>query len=208
MKTEGFQNLVQRAKDGDKKAMDEVLEMLRPQLERMARPYANSARPIESTADLLQEACLRAWRKIGLFQCADNDEETFLLFRAWIEQIVRRLSFTGHRDRGRQRHIPAKKIVRLDGGGPGQTTASGGILIPSRDPSPTEQARTNESAEIVRAAVARIDDETEAEILLLHFGEGLSLLEISRRLEISYKKVLRQHDSALSHVGRDLGDLL
>lgn len=99
----GFQDLVRRAQDGDRAAMDRVLEILRPQLEPMARPYADPGRPVESTADLLQEACLRAWRKIDLFRQGEDDEETFRLFRAWIGQIVRRLSFTAGLAEGRER---------------------------------------------------------------------------------------------------------
>lgn len=208
MESEGFQNLVRQAQAGDRAAMDLVLETLRPHLEYMARPYADSARPMESTADLLQEACLRAWRKIELFQTGEDDEESFRLFRAWIGQIVRRLSLTAQRDRERQRRIPARKLVSLEQKRPGQTTSSGGIQVPSDDPSPTAQVRTDEGVRLVREALAKIPDETEAEILRLRFVEEVSLLEISRRLGMTYKKVLHRYDSALGHLEQDVADLI
>ena len=91
METQGFEELVRRAQAGDREAMDRVLEMLRPYLSRIAGPYVNPLRPVDSTADLLQESCLRAWHKIGSFQGGKGDEHTFEMFRSWIGQIVRRL---------------------------------------------------------------------------------------------------------------------
>ncbi len=44
MASEGFNDLVRRAQDGDRAAMDRVLETLRPHLEHLARPYANPAK--------------------------------------------------------------------------------------------------------------------------------------------------------------------
>ncbi len=208
MAPEGFHELVRQAQDGDRTAMDRVLEILRPHLDHMARPYADSARPVESTADLLQEACLRAWRKIGLFEGGKNDEDTFRMFRGWIGQMVRRISLTAQRDRGRQRRIPANKMVSIDQKQPGQTTTSSGITLPAKDPSPTAQLRVNESVRRVQEALGKITDETEAEILRLRFIEEVSLLEISRRLGMTYKKVLHRCNSALSHLEQDVGDLI
>ena len=208
MAPEGFHRLVRLAQDGDRAAMDRVLETIRPHLEYMSRPYADPARPVESTADLMQDACLRAWRKIGIFEGGEDDDETFRLFRGWIGQIVRRLSLTARRDRGRQRRIPASKLVSLSGQPPGPRTTSAGMQIPSSDPSPPAQVRFEESVRLIQGALARIPDETEAEILRLRFVEEVSLAEVARRLGMTYKQALHRYNSALDAVERDVPDLI
>ncbi|MCZ6690951.1 MAG: sigma-70 family RNA polymerase sigma factor [Planctomycetota bacterium] len=208
MASEGFQDLVRRAQDGDRAAMDQVLEIMRPYIDQMARPYADSARPAESTADLRQDTCLRAWKKIKLFKGGENDEETFRMFQGWIGQMARNLSRTAKRDRDRQKKIPPKKMVSIDQKQPGQSTTHAGITLPSGDPSPTEMVRTDEIVRRVQEALGKITDETEAEILRLRFIEEVSLLEISRRLGMTYKKVRHRSNSALAHLEQDVGDLI
>lgn len=73
----GFRALLLRAQAGDRGAMDEVLLLLRPHLDRIARPYAASARPVASTTDLVQDACLRTWKNLGRFETRENDESGF-----------------------------------------------------------------------------------------------------------------------------------
>ncbi|MCZ6692161.1 MAG: RNA polymerase sigma factor [Planctomycetota bacterium] len=206
---EGFHDLVRLAQDGDRKAMDDVLSILRPYLEPIARPFANPARPVESTSDLLQESCLRAWHKIGSFRGGDNDEKTFAMFRAWVGQIVRRLGLTAQRDRQSQKRIPQQKILRLAPSRVTDSTASGRGMDPrAPDPSPSSSARANERAQGVRAALGRIPNETDAAILRMRWIEGMTLKEISERLHVHYEKVRDRYRLTMLGMERDLKDLL
>ena len=145
--------------------MDRVLEDLRPCLEPIARPYADPGRPVESTADLLQESCLRAWQKIQSFHGGENDDETFAMFRSWIGQIVRRIGLTAQRDRQRLRRSPPEKVLRLTPWDASDTGDTGRRVDPiSRDPTPSANARTDERIQRVQAALERVSDETNATI--------------------------------------------
>ena len=208
MESGGFQDLVRRAQAGDREAMDQVLSILRPHLERLASPYADPLRPVGSTADLLQESCLRAWTKLGSFQTGQDDEETFALFRAWVGQLVRRLGLNAQRDRKRQRRDPPKKILSLGARrSESPTTSGGGNDPPANDPSPTTLARGEEGARWVRAALEEIPDETDAAIVRLRFYEELTLKEISKRLNLGYDQVRGRFDAMVVRLQRDLKGL-
>src|SRR6266540_1049936 len=73
---ENFHRLLRNAQNGDSRAMDEFLTALRPHLELVARNYADQSRVDESTSDLVQEAWLRAWRKLATFAGGEGDAET------------------------------------------------------------------------------------------------------------------------------------
>ena len=157
----GFHDLVRRAQAGDKEAMDKVLVILQPYLAKMARPYADPSRPAESTSDLLQESCLRAWQKLGSFDGGENDEETFAMFRGWIAQIVKRLGLNAQRDHKRQKRSPPKKIVPIREGGAGPSTAKGAKIDPTDPgPTPSADARADEVSEKIRSALEALGTPT------------------------------------------------
>ncbi|MCZ6691397.1 MAG: sigma-70 family RNA polymerase sigma factor [Planctomycetota bacterium] len=208
MNSDGFQKLVRQAQAGDRKAMDQVLSILRPHLERLARPYADPLRPVMSTADLLQEFCLRAWTKLDSFQAGQDDEETFALFRAWVGQLVRRLGMNAHRDRKRQRRSPPQKVVSIDAQPVGQTTTSGGPAQPAaRDPSPSSHARTNEGAQLIRAALEKLPEKTDAAIVRMRLFDGMTYQQISEQLGLGYEKVRVRFESLMGRLERDLKGL-
>ena len=185
--------------------MDRVLEILRPHLEPLARPFADSGRPVESTSDLLQDSCLRAWKKIGSFRGGEGDEDTFNMFRAWVGQIVRNIGLTAQRDRGRQKRNPEQKVLSIQARRPGQTTAHGeGMDPPSLDPSPSAHARVDEKTERVREALGRLDDETDAAILRMRLIEGLDLTEIAKRLDLGYKKVWNRYQATIKQLQKSM----
>lgn len=207
--TSGFDELVRRAQAGDREAMDEVLAILRPQIEPLARRYADPARPVGSTGDLLQDSCLRAWTKLGTFRGGGNDEETFAMFRAWMGQIVRRLGMKAERDRHVKRRSPSKPVVRLSPKRPGaSTSAGGGIDAPGREPRPSSYVRLDERTRRVEEALQRLSDDTDVEIVRMHFFDELSLPQIAERLEIDFKEVRRRYRAAMRILEHDLREWL
>jgi RNA polymerase sigma factor (sigma-70 family) len=206
MDIKGFHDLVRRAKAGDRKAMDEVLERLTPQLTKMARPYADPARRVGSTQDLLQDSCLRAWLKLDSFEGGSGDEETFAMFRAWIGQIVKRLGINAERDRKRQRRMPDKGFIPLGAPLPGQATSDGGVVDPlAREGTPSEYARADERAEKIQAALEKVEDETGASIVRQRFFEGRTLREIAERLDMDVGRVRERYRTVMRSLERDLG---
>jgi DNA-directed RNA polymerase specialized sigma24 family protein len=74
MRPDGFAELVERARGGDRQALDALLARVRPWLEELAR-----GRP--EASDLAQEAWLRAWQKLDQFHGGPDDAQALALFR-------------------------------------------------------------------------------------------------------------------------------
>lgn len=205
MVEEGFNDLLRKAQAGDRPAMDRVLSILQPHLDPLARSYADPSRPAQSTSDLLQESCLRAWEKLGDFRGGENDEETFRMFRAWMGQIVRRLGLNVGRDRMAKGRSPEGHLLPLGVRSPaGSTTGDGEGGIPSPGHSPSAYVRADELTERVREALETMPDRTAAAILRLRFFEGMELTEIAERLGLHYEKVRDRHRVAMQRLRRDL----
>ena len=166
--------------------MDQVLEVLQPLLEPLAHKFADPVRPVQSTTDLLQESCLRAWTKIDSFEGGSTDEETFAMFRAWVGQIVRRIGIDARRTRGRQRRQPKKKVLRLDLPRPGETTTSGASIQPEAPGgSPSTYVRADERNDLIREALKNLPDEESAAIVRMYVFDELNFAQIGERLGIS-----------------------
>lgn len=205
MDSDGFHILVRKAQDGDRGAMDRVLVALRPRLEKMARGYADPIRPAQSTSDLLQESCLRAWQKLGTFQGGQGDEETFAKFQAWIGRIVRNLGLNQQREGGAMRRSPPEEVLSLDRPRPGASgTSAAGIDAPARGPSPSSHAHMDDMARRVRAALAELNDQTDAVIVRMHFFDEMSFPQIAKRLALRYDQVRERYRSTMRSLEREL----
>ena len=205
----GFHDLLRKAQEGDREAMDRVIEIFRPYMDKVAGSYADPVRPLESTADLVQDSCLRAWNKIASFEGDGTDEEIYETFRAWIAQIVRRHGMDAKRDLQRQRRSPAERILRLDVASPGISTTSGGAVQPlAREGTPSANVRASERAERVRAALAGLPDETDAAIVRMYFFERLKLTQIAERLTLPYMHVRDRYWKTMGRLEGDLRDCL
>ena len=208
---QGFQGLVQAARGGDRSAMDRVLEIMRPHLESLARMYSDPRRPSESSNDLLQETCVRAWKKIDTFQGADNDEETFAMFRVWMGQIVRRPGMNAARDGATGGRIPPDKLKRLGTAG-GNSTAGGrggaGQAIPATTKTPSAHVSATEMARHIRQALDALEDETAASIVRMRYFDGLTIPQIADQMDMTPVRVRERYRSAMRRLKRDLGEWL
>ena len=113
MKASGFNNLVRRAQKGDRQALEEVFSRVGPYVGEMARPYEDPIRYRAVEASPIgQGALIRAMLRVGRFQIATSDEDTFAEFRAWVGQIMRRLAILAEWDRRDGRRTPrqGKKV--------------------------------------------------------------------------------------------------
>ncbi len=203
-----FNEVVRRAQAGEAQAQEELLAVLRPYLERLARGLASSPRASRSSSDLVQEGLLRVWQRLEQFGGADDDARSWAMFRAWVGQIVRRLNLNEQRDRKAQRRRPQRPIASLQAAPPGEGSGPRpGIDLPSPDPTPKSRACLNEQELMVKAAMKRLGDDTSCAVVRMHFFEGLSLRQVSERLQISYDQVRRLYRDGIRRLERELGPL-
>jgi RNA polymerase sigma factor (sigma-70 family) len=205
----GFQDLVQRAQAGDPQAVDQLLALVRPRLEELAGGQLDPEEPAASTADLAQQAWLRAWQKLDQFHGGADDAETWLMFQAWLARIVRRLGLNARRDRTAAQRRPTGKRRRLHADKSGESTTQGSSLDPAAsEPTASANAQAEEQAEMIRRALATIPDATDREILRLRFFEGLSLRQVAERVQVNHETVRQRYHAVLRRLQRDLKGLL
>ena len=202
----GFQVLVRAAQEGSREAMDGVLKILEPYIEPLARLYANPLKPEESTADLLQASCLRAWNHLGSFRAGENDDDTFAMFRAWLSTIVRRLGLNARRDQRRQKRHPAGGLLSLDQAAGTDSSNGPGVDVASRHTTPSGKLSQAELKEQVERVLAEMSDEVDRRIIRLYFFRQMSLMEISRELSMSYREVRRRYLRAVKVLERRLSE--
>jgi RNA polymerase sigma factor (sigma-70 family) len=200
--------LIASAQAGDAGAMDQLLELLRPYLEKLARDYADPDHASESTSDLVQESWLRAWQRLGQFSGGVAGEETLPMFRAWVGQIVHRLGLNRQRDRRAQRRQPAgRRIIPLAQEGYRSEAGDGAAFPEAGGPTPSAAASLDEEAHLVHQAIDSLADGIDRAIIRLRFFESLSLRQVAERLQLSYDQVRDRFRASMSILERRLGDL-
>lgn len=197
------------AQNGDRQAMERLLAALLPLLESLARRYAEPGSPQESCADLVQEASMRIWQKLPQFQGSEDMAQTAAMFHDWVSQLVRRLAQDRQRHRHAHRRKPKQGIARFRAATAGDSNSDAGARDPSaRGPTPSTNVRRGEEADRIRAALAKIADDTDREIVRLCFFDGLSLRQIAERLNVNYDKVRTRYHACLRQLERELKGLI
>ena len=197
------------AQNGDRLALERLLAALRPRLEQLARGYPEPGGSRESTADLAQEGAVRIWQKLDQFQGGEDDAQTLAMFHDWVARIVRHLAVDGQRERHAQRREPPGGLRHLPTAEAGESSSGGGGIDPAASgPTPSANLQADEQARLIRAALERIPDATDREMVRLCFFEGLSLRQIAERLNLTYDKVRERYHHSLRLLERELGGLL
>jgi RNA polymerase sigma factor (sigma-70 family) len=197
------------AQQGDRQALERLLAALRPQLERLARRYAEPGGSRASTADLVQEAAVRLWQRLAQFRGGPDDEQTGAMFQDWLRQLVRHLAQDRQRQRHAQRREPPQGLRRLGAAAAGESSGNPGGDDPAASGStPSAQVRADEQARLIRQALEKITDPTNRTIVELCFFEGLSLRQIAGRLNLTYDRVRQGYHRSLKLLERELGDVL
>jgi RNA polymerase sigma factor (sigma-70 family) len=202
-------DLLRRAQGGDRQALDELLASLRPILDQLARAHGEPGCASESTADLVQEAALRIWQRLGQFRGGADAAQTAAMFHDWVRQLVQHLALDRQRQRHAQRREPPQPLVPLDAAQAGAMSSTGDGIDPAASgPTPSANVGAEELAQHVQAALGKIAEATDREIVRLCFFEGLSLRQIAQRLALSYDKVRERYHHSLKVLERELGGLL
>ncbi len=188
------------AKAGYGPALARLLDRCRGPLVEQARCQVGRRLRVKlDVEDLLQEVSLEAHRDIGGFRGSTEGE-----FRCWLRRIldsillnqVRYYFGTGRRDLRRERRIDAD----ADGSSRG---LEGGLIAPHT--SPTQQAARRERASLLAEAIETLP-ETYREVIVLRHIEGLSFLEVARRMGRTEDSVKNMWVRALRRLRGLLGD--
>ena len=193
---DGDDELVRAARDGDDRALCELLEKYRGFARSKARSYFLVGADRE---DIVQEGM------IGLYKAVrDFNPDMQSSFRAFAELCITRQIITAIKTATRQKHGPLNNYVSVSRpvGGDGYGDSDGervlGDVIPTVAIS--DPADLVISAERIRALQAHFDEvlsDLETEVLRLYV-EGKSYQEIAERLQRHVKSI----DNALQRIKR------
>jgi RNA polymerase sigma-70 factor (ECF subfamily) len=168
--------LVDRARAGDRQAIDELLGLYRNYLRLLARIHIDvNLQAKADPSDLVQETCMLAARDLPQFR-----GETEAEFVAWLRQIltnagaamIRQFKGTKLRDLRRERQLDQhfdRSAIAL------------GQMIAAPSASPSRIASRRESAVILADALTRLPPEYR-EVLVLNHLEGVPLAEVAARM--------------------------
>lgn len=204
MNSDGFQNLLRCARDGDKEATAKLLARVRPYLRSVANGFDDPSRASRSASDLVQETELRAWQKIAQFKGGDTDHDTFRMFRVWVARIVRGVALDLARRRtSLKRTAPGRASAGCDAGSPGHTVGRQKETEPAAEES-TASARLlkRERAEMVRRAIDGLPDPADRDIVRGFYFDGVSLRESSTRLDLPYHEVKKRYHASMKALER------
>ena len=82
--------------------------------------------------------------------------------------------------------------------------SSGGVDPAASGSSPSAGARRKEEAAAVRAALARLSDAEEREVVRLRFFESLSFREVAARLGLTYDQVRERFHVGMQRLEKEM----
>mgnify|MGYP002623971616 CR=1 FL=1 len=153
--------LVEGARAGDPAAFATLIGRYEERILRLVRGMV----PAADVEDVAQEAFLKAFRKLHLFDGRSS-------FYTWIYRLSANTAMDWRKKEARRRHAPLPE------------TPAGEDLVEGSGPGPATRATQRELGTLIDAAIADLPDRYR-EILLLREMRGMSYEEISRELAIS-----------------------
>jgi RNA polymerase sigma-70 factor, ECF subfamily len=151
--------MVEAAQAGD---VDAFEHLIRPRLTRLLRLAFSILGNEADAQDVVQDACLRAWRELPRLRERDR-------FEAWLWQIV----VNACRSRLRVRKVTRIREIAVD------------ELLPGEEPIHGHRPLADDLGAIdeIRRAFARLDADKRT-ILVLHHAEGRSVVDIATLLGV------------------------
>ncbi|MDQ4124440.1 MAG: RNA polymerase sporulation sigma factor SigH [Actinomycetota bacterium] len=192
----GDEELVDRAREGDDKAIETLLHRYRHYARAKARTYFLAGADRE---DIVLEGMIGLFKAIRDFQIEKNTA-----FRAFAELCITRQIITAIKTATRQKHIPLNSYVSLNK--PAAGAAEGDedrplsdALVGSTMADPAELVISAEEIASIKQSVGRLLSDLETEVLQLYM-DGKSYQEIADMLGRHVKSI----DNALQRIKRKL----
>ncbi|MCU0715314.1 MAG: sigma-70 family RNA polymerase sigma factor [Pirellula sp.] len=175
------QEMLNRAKAGDEKAKGELLEQFRPYLNVLAQRHLDDRlRGRLDFTDVVQTTFLEASRDFGAFRGENVDS-----LLAWLRNILRNNVHTAHQQhlgtQKRSARLETRISIASESGGSSLGMAD---IVPSETSTPSQRVMKSEAAAVLAMHLEKIP-ETQRQAIRLRYLEGLSLKEISDRMEKS-----------------------
>jgi RNA polymerase sigma-70 factor (ECF subfamily) len=174
--------LVEKARAGDRRAFEALVERYRERLHRQIEARMGSGVRVKFTAnDVLQETIVCALQSIGTLSW--QGEESFY---SWLGSIAEHVISNVARKRS-WKHLEIKRD------------------LPASTPSPSKHLRRQERFDRLQRALGRLSPD-HREALLLSRVEGLKVEEIARRMNRTPNAVYKLLTRALIELRRNFGD--
>lgn len=192
------EELLLGAHQGNRDAVDHLMERHRQSLERMVRGRLNRAvaRRVDAS-DVVQEALLTASRRLSEYV-----HNPSMPFHAWLRQITRdRLTDAYRRQLAEKRSVACEQSV--DGEGTGHVPPA--MLVRDEELTPATAMMRREFAERFHAAVESLND-VDREIIFMRHAEQLSNSEAAELLGLSQPAAAMRYLRALRQLKLILGN--
>ncbi|GIV15535.1 MAG: sigma-24 [Armatimonadota bacterium] len=158
--------LIERCRNGDREAFDELVRRYERQVYNLAYRLSGN---YDDASDVVVEAFVRAFQGLHTFRGDAN-------FGTWLHRVVVNTFLDMRkRSKGRQ-HISLEEQLELDG----DTFTR---QIEDTSPGPQELLEQEEREEVLQRAIAQLSPERRILIVLYHF-ENLSYEEIAQMLKL------------------------
>lgn len=189
------EQLVERVRDGDERAIEMLLDRYRHYARAKARTYFLAGADRE---DIVQEGMIGLYKAIRDFQ---DDKNT--AFRAFAELCMTRQIITAIKTATRQKHQPLNSYVSLNkpagNDADDDDRSVGDALAEASISDPAELVVSAEEIESIRSSVGRLLSDFETEVLQLYM-DGKSYQQIAGVLGRHVKSI----DNALQRIKRKL----
>ena len=170
--------LLQRAKKGDKEASGEILDRLQGLIFNSIQSYYNMKKEYE---DLVQEGNL-----VVLDAIKSYDEAKGVYFLGYVKTMLKYYYLNKHR---RKIHLS----LNMEAGEDQDELVD---LLESGELSTLDRLIEFEEISRLRDALGQLTDR-QREVIIAHYFEGLSINDISKRLGITYRTIVNTKTRAL-----------
>lgn len=173
-----FNEMVEKAKSGDKEALEEIIERLQPLLVSSIKRYYNKSDEYE---DLMQDGNLKIIESIN-----DYDKDKGVNFLGFIKFNIKYLYLDKHKERF---HQSLNQQI-----GDGETELID-LLVGEEIDFLENIIKVEERKDLIKALKKLT--ERQREIIQLYYGENMSIGDIANELGLAYRTVVNTKTRAL-----------
>ena len=191
---EDFSVLVNRAQSGDEAALERLMSMHHATVSAETTKFAGSLKSEVSVQDLEQETWIRVWSRLPTFVGADDNEVCQRTFISWLKTTTRRVALSIVEAGSAQKRGGDKQPATLD------------YPIDDDAKSPSSIFRADEQKTLLAQAVEEIESGEAAEVVRLHYFDGLPIAEVAERTGLTTDQVRYRLNVALKTLRREMDD--